>query len=147
RSKLKGRMASAVAALRSASIAPVDLAQAVMGPGMEVFSGYSRVLQADGRNTSVREALVVINAVLDEVLEEQEADFDPETRWAVAWFDQYGLGSGPYGVADGLARAKNTAINGLEQAGVVVARAGVVKLLGINELPSDWDPAVDRRLT
>lgn len=147
RSSLKGRLTDAVAALRGASIAPVDLAQAVMGPGMEVFSGYSRVLQADGRTTSVREALVVINAVLDEVLEEQEADFDPDTRWAVAWFDQYGLGSGPFGVADGLARAKNTALNGLEQAGVVSAKAGIVKLLGVDELPADWDPAADRRLT
>lgn len=147
RSLLKIRLAGAVAALRGASIAPVDLAQAVMGPGMEVFSGYTRVLQADGRNTSVREALVVINAVLDEVLEEQEADFDADTRWAVAWFDQYGLGNGPFGVADALARAKNTALNGLEQAGVVVAKAGIVKLLGADELPADWDPAADRRLT
>ena len=147
RSSLKARLIDAVASLRAASIAPVDLAQAVMGPGMEVFSGYSRVLQADGRDTTVREALVVINAVLDEILEEQEADFDPDTRWAVAWFDQYGLGSGPFGVADALARAKNTALNGLEQAGVVSAKAGIVKLLGANELPADWDPAADRRLT
>lgn len=147
RSTLKPRLVDAVAALRSASIAPVDLAQAVVGPGMQVFSGYARVLQADGSTTSVRQALGVINASLDEVLEEQEADFDPETRWAVTWFDQYGFGSGSSGVADSLARAKNTAINGLERAGVVRAKAGIVRLLAAAELPSDWDPATDKRPT
>lgn len=147
RSTLKPRLAVAVAALRSASIAPVDLAQAVVGPGMQVFSSYTKVLQADGSTTSVREALSVINASLDEVLEEQEADFDPETRWAVAWFEQYGLGSGPSGVADSLARAKNTAINALERAGVVWTKAGIVRLLAPAELPSDWDPATDTRPT
>lgn len=147
RSELKPRLTDAVAALRAASIAPVDLAQAVLGPGMQVFSGYAKVLQADGSTTTVREALRVINSALDEVLEEQEADFDPDTRWAVAWFDQYGFGNGPYGVADSLARAKNTALNGLEQAGVVLAKAGVVRLLGASELPFDWDPATDNRPT
>lgn len=147
RGALKQRLKGAVADLRAASLAPVDLAQAVVGPGMEVFSGYSRVLQATGATTTVREALAVVNAALDEVLEEQEADFDPDTRWAIAWFEQYGLGSGPFGVADALARAKNTALNGLEQAGVVSAKAGVVRLLGADELPVDWDPARDERLT
>lgn len=147
RSALKPRLSDAVVALRSASLAPVDLAQAVMGPGIEVFSGFTRVLQADGKNTSVREALIIINSVLDEVLEEQESGFDPDTRWAIAWFEQYGFGSGPFGVADALARAKNTALNGLTQAGIVTAKAGVVKLLGAEELPVDWNPASDQRLT
>lgn len=147
RAALKVGLAEAVAALRAASIAPVDLAQAVVGPGMQVFSSYARVVQADGSTTTVREALAVINAALDEVLEEQEADFDPDTRWAIAWFDQYGLGNGPYGVADSLARAKNTALNGLEQAGVVSAKAGIVRLLGTAELSANWDPATDVRLT
>ena len=147
RSRLKARLVEAVASLRAASIAPVDLAQAVIGPGMEVFSGYAGVLQADGTNTTVREALLVINAVLDEVSEEQEADFDPDTRWAIGWFEQYGLGGGPFGVADSLARAKNTALAGLEQAGVVSARAGVVHLLGADQLPANWEPPADRPLT
>lgn len=147
RGALKQRLKIAVADLRAASLAPVDLAQAVVGPGIEVFSGYSRVLQATGATTTVREALAVVNAALDEVLEEQEADFDADTRWAIAWFEQYGLGPGPFGVADGLARAKNTALNGLEQAGVVSARAGVVRLLGADELSVGWDPARDERLT
>lgn len=147
RGALKQRLKSAVADLRAASLAPVDLAQAVVGPGIEVFSGYSRVLQASGATTTVREALAVVNAALDEVLEEQESDFDADTRWAIAWFEQYGLGSGPFGVADALARAKNTALNGLEQAGVVSAKAGVVRLLGSDELPEEWDPARDERLT
>jgi putative DNA methylase len=144
---LKQRIKQAVRTFRATSLAPVDLAQAVVGPGMEVYSNYSRVLEADGSSTTVREALALISATLDEVLEEQEADFDPDTRWAVAWFDQYGLGEGPYGVADSLARAKNTALNGLTQAGIVSAKAGIVKLLGANELPADWNPAADERLT
>jgi putative DNA methylase len=147
RSVLKARMAGAVADLRGVSIAPVDLAQAVVGPGIQVFSSYARVVHADGSTTTVREALGVISAALDEVLEEQEADFDSDTRWAIAWFEQYGLGSGPFGVADSLARAKDTALNGLVQAGVVSAKAGIVRLLGIGELAADWDPATDRRLT
>lgn len=147
RSALKTRLRDAVADLRAASLAPVDLAQAVVGPGMEVFSGYAKVLQASGAATTVREALAAINAALDEVLEEQEADFDPDTRWAVAWFEQYGLGSGPFGVADGLARAKNTALNGLEQASVVSSAKGIVRLRGVPELSHEWDPTRDERLT
>ena len=147
RSALKVRLGDAIAAFRTTSLAPVDLAQAVVGPGMEVFSRYAKVLQADGSVTTVREALGVISAALDEVLEEQEADFDSDTRWAVAWFEQYGLGDGPFGVADSLARAKNTALNGLEQAGVVSAKAGIVKLLGAADLPTNWDPATDDRIT
>lgn len=147
RTALRAEISEAVGHLREASIAPVDLAQAVVGPGMRVYSGFSKVVLADGSLLTVRDALGAISESLDEVVEEREADFDPETRWAIAWFDQYGMGDGPYGVADALSRAKNTAVNGLEKAGLVVAKAGKVRLLSPVELPGDWDPATDTRLT
>ena len=147
RDALRSEIQTAIADLRAASIAPVDLAQAVIGPGMAVFSRYGRVVQADGTTVSVRDALGVINRALDEVLEEQETDFDADTRWAVAWFEQYGTGDGPYGVADSLSRAKNTAVNGLEKAGVVASKGGQVRLLSYRELPAEWDPTTDRRIT
>ncbi len=147
RALLKSRLAEAVTALREASLAPVDLAQAVMGPGMEVFSGFCKVVQADGSSMSVREALIVINTMLDEVLEDQESAFDPSTRWAIAWFEQFGFSEGPFGVADSLARAKNTAVNSLAHAGLASAKSGVVRLLRPDELAPKWDPIAVERLT
>jgi putative DNA methylase len=133
--------------LQSGNIAPVDLAQASIGPGMAIFSRYSKTLEADGAPMRVRAALQLINQTLDEVLAEQEGDFDPDTGWAVAWFDQFGFNEGPYGEAETLTKAKNTAINGLQAAGIVAARAGKVRLVRVDELPEDWDPTTDRRLT
>jgi putative DNA methylase len=133
--------------LQQGSIAPVDLAQAAIGPGMGIVSRYSKVVEADGRPMTVRTALELINQVLDETLAEQESDFDAETRWALAWFEQHGMNSGSYGVAETLSKAKNTAINGLVMAGVVTSGAGKVRLLDRDELPRGWDPATDRRLT
>lgn len=96
---------------------------------------------------SVRTALGIINQVLDEVLAEQEGEFDTDTRWAVAWFEQFGTGEGQFGVAETLSKAKNTAVNGLVEAGVIRARGGKVQLVGRDGLPDDWNPAADRRLT
>ncbi|MBY0324748.1 MAG: hypothetical protein K2X72_38965 [Reyranella sp.] len=95
----------------------------------------------------VREALALINQVLDETLAEQEGDFDADSRWALAWFEQHGFSEGEFGVADVLARAKVTAVDGLVQAGIVKAGRGKVRLLKPEELPDDWDPAADPRLT
>ena len=125
----------------------MDLAQAAIGPGMAVFSRYAKVLEADGSQMSVRTALALINQSLDEVLAEQEGEFDGDTRWALAWFEQFGMAEGPFGEAETLSKAKNTAINGLVEAGVIKARAGKVQLLNRDELPADWDPAADKRLT
>jgi len=96
---------------------------------------------------TVRTALTLINQVLDEVLSEQEGEFDSDTRWAVAWFEQFGMEEGPFGVAETLSKAKNTSVQGLVEAGVVASQGGKVKLLGREELPDDWDPATDARLT
>jgi putative DNA methylase len=144
---LRVELPSALRNLQSGSIAPVDLAQAAIGPGMAIFSRFARVLEADGGAMRVRAALVLINEALDELLAEQEADFDSDTRWCVAWFDQYGMSDGPFGVAETLSRAKNTAINGLVEAGIVHSRAGRVRLLDRGELQTGWSPRSDTRLT
>jgi putative DNA methylase len=144
---LRRELPEALKDLQHGNIAPVDLAQAAIGPGMAVFTRYSKVIETDGSPMTVRTALGIINQVLDEVLAEQEGDFDADTRWALAWFEQFGMAEGPFGVAETLSKAKNTAVGGLVEARVVRARGGKVQLLGRAELPDDWDPARDRRLT
>ena len=146
-SALKRELPIAMRQLQKSDIAPVDLAQASIGPGMAVFTRYSKVLESDGTPMRVRTALQLINQTLDEALAEQENEFDPDTRWALAWFEQMGFNDGPYGDAETLSKAKNTAINGLVSAGVVQAKAGKVRLLRVDELPLDWNPATDKRLT
>jgi putative DNA methylase len=144
---LRRELPEALKNLQHGNIAPVDLAQAAIGPGMGVFTRYAKVIETDGSPMTVRTALGIINQVLDEVLAEQEGEFDPDTRWALAWFEQFGMEEGQFGVAETLSKAKNTAINGLVEAGVVKARAGKVRLVNRQELPESWDPATDRRLT
>ncbi len=144
---LKSELPDALLNLQRGNIAPVDLAQASIGPGMAVFTRYSRVLEADGSAMTVRTALGLINQVLDEVLAEQEGEFDADTRWAVAWFEQNGMNEGPYGVAETLSTAKNTSVAGLVEAGILKSKSGKVRLLKRKELLKDWDPATDRRLT
>jgi len=144
---LRAELPLALTQLQRGNIAPVDLAQAAIGPGMAVFSRYTKVLEADGRPMTVRSALGLINQTLDEILAEQEGDFDADTRFAITWFEQRGFEDGPFGEADVLARAKNTSTAGLEEAGILLSRAGKVRLLGRDELDPFWDPATDRRLT
>ena len=133
--------------LQRGNIAPVDLAQAAIGPGMAVYTRYSRVLDAQGNSLSVRDALALINQTLDEALAEQEGDFDADSRWALAWFEQQGFAEGEYGVAETLSTAKNTSVGGLEDAGILASKVGKVRLLRPDELSADWDPANDSRLT
>jgi putative DNA methylase len=146
-STLKREMPPALRTLQQGNIAPVDLAQASIGPGMAIYSCYAKILEADGSAMKVRTALAIINQTLDELLAEQEGDFDADTGWAVAWFDQFGFNDGPFGEAETLCKAKNTSVSGLEQARIVVSGAGKVRLLRVDELPSDWDPITDKRLT
>lgn len=146
-SVLKGELPHALGRLQSGNIAPVDLAQAAIGPGMAIFTRYSRVLDASGEPLSVREALRLINQTLDEVLAEQEGDFDSDTRWALAWFEQSGFSEGDFGVADTLSKAKNTSVDGMEESGILISGRGKVRLKKPNELPADWNPDNDRRLT
>ena len=144
---LKGELPKAVAHLQHSNIAPVDLAQAAIGPGMAVFSRYERVIEADGSPMPVRSALILINQVLDEGLAEQENEFDRDTRWALAWFEQHGMADGPYGDAETLSKAKDTAIAALEADGILEAKKGKVRLLPRQELAADWDPKTDNRPT
>jgi putative DNA methylase len=145
--ELKLELPSALTHLQHGNIAPVDLAQAAIGPGMAVFTRYARVLDADGKHLSLREALALINQTLDEVLTEQEGDFDADSRWAVAWFEQSGFAEGEYGVAETLSKAKNTSVGGMVDARIVASKGGRVRLLKPNELPADRDRTTDRRLT
>jgi putative DNA methylase len=144
---LKTDLPSALTHLQASNIAPVDLAQAAIGPGMAVYTRYARVLDADGKPVSVRDALALINQTLDEVLAEQEGDFDADTRWALAWFEQHGFDAGEYGVAETLSKAKNTSVGGLVDAGILSSKGGKVRLLKPSELPEEWDPGADKRLT
>jgi putative DNA methylase len=133
--------------LQRGNIAPVDLAQAAIGPGMAAFTRYSKVLDASGEPVSVRDALALINQTLDEALAEQEGDFDADTRWAVAWFEQTGFEAGEFGVAEMLSKAKNTSLAGMVDAGILHSKSGRVRLLRPDELPAHWDPTSDSRLT
>jgi putative DNA methylase len=144
---LKKELPDALRAMQKSNIAPVDLAQAAIGPGMAVFSRYARVLETDGSAMMVRTALTEINKSLDEVLAEQEGEFDADTRWALAWFDQNGFNEGPYGVAETLCTAKNTSVAGMVEANILAAKGGKVRLLKREELDADWNPATDKRLT
>ena len=144
---LKAELAPALAHLQRGNIAPVDLAQASIGPGMAVYTRYAKVLDAEGKPLTVRQALALINETLDEALTAQEGDFDADSRFALAWFEQYGFGEGEFGVADVLARAKVTAVDALVETGIVRSGRGKVRLLKPEELSADWDPATDKRLT
>lgn len=144
--ELRRKLPNALQHLQQSNIAPVDLAQASIGPGMAVFSSYSKVLEADGTPMCVRTALQIINAELDNYFTEQEGDLDADTRFCVSWFEQYGMTESDYGDADVLARARDTSVEGITESGVLHARAGRVRLLNRNEYPDEWDPISDSNL-
>jgi len=146
-SALKTELPQALSHLQRGNIAPVDLAQSAIGPGMAIYTRYSKVLDAEGSPLTVRDALALINQTLDEVLAEQEGDFDADTRWALAWFEQSGFAEGEYGVAETLSKAKDTSVGGMVDAGILKSGKGKVRLLKPAELPSSWDPETDKRLT
>lgn len=121
-------------------VAPVDLSQAIIGPGMAVFSKYAAVLEADGSPMSMKTALQLINRFL------AEDDFDADTQFCLRWFEQHHWDVGQFGEADVLARAKGTSVDGVKQSGVVAASGGKVQLVRPADYPADWDPATDQRL-
>ena len=144
---LRRELAVALRTLQYENIAPVDLAQAAIGPGMAVFSRYAQVLEADGTVMSVRSALIEINRLLDETLAAQEGDMDIDTRFCVAWFEQYGAAERSYGEAEVLLIAKNTSFEGLQRARVIIGGKGKIRLRRRDELNSAWDPRTDDRVT
>lgn len=144
--ELKRELPAALRAMQQGNIAPVDLAQASIGPGMAVFSRYKQVLESDGTPMRVRTALQLINQTLDEYFTEQEGEFDADTRWALTWFEQHQFEDGSFGDAETLSKAKVTSVQGLASAGILAAKAGKVRLLRRDELPQAWNPATDLRV-
>jgi len=137
---LRKELHQALKKLQQGNIAPVDLAQAAIGPGMSVFSRYSKVLEADGNPMTVRTALQIINQELDAYLTAQEGEMDTDSRFCIAWYEQFGMNEAPFGEADVLARAKNTSVGRLEEKGVVYSAKGKVRLLKREELDAKWSP-------
>jgi putative DNA methylase len=146
-SALQNELPAALRELQQGAIAPVDLPQAAIGPGMAVFSRYASVIEADGSPMSVRSALARINEILDQVLNEQEGDFDATTRFAIAWYQQHGYKTGEFGDANNLANARNTSVETMARAGILTSAAGKVTLLAPAAMPSDYDPAADEQIS
>ncbi|MBN2177584.1 MAG: DUF1156 domain-containing protein [Demequinaceae bacterium] len=142
--ELKRDLPHALAEMKQGAIAAVDLAQATIGPGMAIFSRHSKVVEADGAAMTVKTALALINQVLDEVLSEQDANLDGDTRFCIKWYEQYGWTAQDFGQADVLARAMNTSVEGLARGGVLTSKAGKVQLIEPRLMPTDWDPATDK---
>jgi len=145
--ELKGELPVALKHLQEGNVAPVDLTQAAMGPGMAVFTRYAAVLEADDTPMSARTALEIINSELDGVLSEREAEFDAWTRFAVTWFETHGMEEGPYGDAETLATARGVSVSGVEESGLIEARAGKVRLIPREQMAAVGDPTEDGRLT
>jgi putative DNA methylase len=146
RRQLRQVLPRALKELERANIAPVDVAQAAIGPGMAIFSSAKAVLNPDDSPMSVRDALIEINAALDEYLSQDEGELDADSRFALTFFESFGYKERDFGDAEGLAKARNLSVEGVAKAGILRSIAGKVRLLPRAELPEDWDPANDKRL-
>jgi putative DNA methylase len=144
---LQREMPEALRNLQLGNLAPVDLPQSAIGPGMGIFTRYSKVIEADGSAMSVRSALQLINTAIDEFLSAQESQMDDWTRFAVTWFSQNAYQQGAFGDAQNLATARNISVDGVRDAGILESGAGKVRLYRPSELDAAWDPATDARLT
>lgn len=144
---LRRELPDALEKLRQGAIAPVDLTQATIGPGMSVYSSYTRVVENDGSDMSVKAALRLINQALDEVLAEGEGDLDADTRFCLKWYEQYGWGKGPFGNGDLLARSYDTSVKGVANSGVLNEGEGIVQLIPPADLPASWNPVTDDRVS
>ncbi len=144
---LKRDLPPAIAELQAANIAPADMPQSAIGPGMGVFSRYNAVLESDDSHMSVKTALRLINLELDSFLNDIQGDFDPETRFAITWFEQNGMKAGAFGIADNLARARGLSVEAVRRAGIVNSEAGKVRIFKRDELLEDWDPQSATHLT
>jgi len=144
---LKKELPPSLSELQNANITPVDMPQASIGPGIGIYSRYKKVLESDDSPMTVKTALQIINKELDEFLTEQEGELDPETRFAITWFEQNGMQAGTFGDADNLARARGLSVDDVKHAGIVEASAGKVRLLNRDELDKDWSPSNDSHLT
>jgi putative DNA methylase len=143
---LHDELPDALRKLQQGAISPVDLPQAVIGPGMAVFSRYAKVIENDGTMMTVRSALARINEILDQVLNELEGDFDAATRFAIAWYRQHGYTTGTFGAADDIARARNTSVETMVRDGIIVSAAGKVTLLSPASMPEGYNVLADDRV-
>ncbi len=146
-SALKRELPAALKLLQAGNIAPVDLAQASIGPGMGIFTRHAKVLEADDSSMTVKTALQLINQALDDYLSEQESEYDADTRYAVTWFETHGMESAPFGDAETLAKARNVAVTRVAEAGLLESKGGKVRLLRRSEMPTTWDPLTDSNPT
>lgn len=144
---LKRELPKALDDLLAANIAPSDIPQASIGPGIGIYSRYSEVREGADAKMSVKTALQLINREVDEYLNDVVGEFDPDTRLAITWFEQYGLGAGLYGTADNIARGRGVSVESGKHAGILDSSAGKVRILKRDELPEDWNPAEDKHLT
>lgn len=144
---LRRELPGALEKLRQGAIAPVDLTQATIGPGMAVFSSFTRVVENDGTDMSVKTALRLINQALDEALDEGLGDLDPDSRFCLKWYEQYGWSKGPYGVAESLAVPYNVSVRGVADSGALTQGEGIVQLIAPADLPSTWNPITDARIS
>jgi putative DNA methylase len=144
---LKRELPPAIAELQGANIAPADMPQSAIGPGMGVFSRYRAVLESDDSPMSVKTALQLINRELDEYLGGIQGEFDADTRFAITWFEQNGLKAGDYGTANNIATARGIAVESVKHAGIVESQAGKVRVLRRDELDDKWEPGTDQHLT
>lgn len=144
---LHAELPEAVRLLQSGNIAPVDVPQSTIGPGIGVFSRFARVIESDGTVMSVSTALSIINDVLSEILDGEESEMDADSRFALSWYTQFGFNPGSAGDADAVARAKNTSLGGVLASRIGEARGGVFRLRERSELPESWSPLTDVRPT
>jgi len=144
---LKRELPPAIADLQAASIAPADMPQSAIGPGMGVFSRYKSVLESDDSDMSVKTALQLINRELDEFLNTVQGEFDADTRFGISWFEQHGYEPGEFGEANNIAQARGISVESVKHAGIISASAGKVKVLKRDELLDDWSPEDDTHLT
>jgi putative DNA methylase len=144
---LRAEMPAAMRTLEQYKVAPVDLRQAALGPGMAVFSRYARVNEPDGNPMRVRAAIALINQVFDANVSQLEGDIHTDTRWCVDWFKTYGFEPGPFGEAETLSKGTDTGIAVLDRAGVLRARGGKVTLLSVRDIPEEYDPGRDERVS
>ncbi|WP_406399157.1 DUF1156 domain-containing protein [Streptomyces sp. NBC_00879] len=144
---LRSELPDKLRKLQEGNLAPVDLPQSAIGPGIAVFSRYAKVTEPDGSPMRVRTALGLINDVLADVLNEQEGEFDQDTRWAIRWFEQFQWGKGTFGDAETLAKAYNVSVKGLQDAHITASGDSKVWLVAPAELPESYDPETDSRIS
>ncbi len=144
---LKVGLPSAIKELQAANIAPADMPQSAIGPGMGIFSRYKAVLEATDHPMLIKTALQLINKVLDDFLNDIQGEFDSETRFTITWFEQYGNDKGEYGIANSIAQARGISVESVKHAGIVESAAGSVRILKRDDLPENWTPEGDKHLT